>query len=209
MKKILTLALAALMMVSVFAVTASAADTVTVDPSAWTCHDDAGNVSAGMSADADGKITILDITPNWTHFSQVVTVKESTEYVVTFTMNLSSGTGLRFDMYNASVENSTALESNCIFENIEGADNNKDVVVKLEYKTAEGQTQLKVDFRSGRSWSEDPWFKKAVGTVSNFSIVEKTADAGDNADTGSIVPAMITVAFIAAAGVVVASKKRH
>ncbi len=213
LRKILTLALTALMMISILAVSASAADAVTIDPAAWKCQNDGAEPQIGITADANGTINLGAAAGNWLHFAQVVTVKANTEYVLTFTTNLTEGSGVRVDLKGivGGANETGFVEVNCRFEDKEGAAVNTDVVWEVPF-TTDDVTELDIHFRNGRSISQDPWFGKAVGTISNISIVEKVATEGgddnsnDNADTADFLPAVIIVGF-AAAAVVVATKK--
>lgn len=199
MKKFLTLALAALMMVSMFAVTASAAETNLLDDSAWTAKNDGGqavlafvreNNAWTLKSSADGH-------SDWAHFVQTVTgLKANTTYVFKMSVTLTAG-GMRLDV--------GSNELPCLYAHQE-AEYGETVTFTHELTTGADQTSLEIHVRN----NGPAGCGQAIGTINSMTLVEKGAETSDdNADTGSVVPAMITVAFIAVAGVVAASKKRH
>lgn len=224
MKKIFSVLVAVMVVLSAMTVFASAAGENLLDSTKWSCHNDQGDVivgAAGISV-ADGKVSFTELQNNWLHLDQTVAVKPNTRYEITIVANLSKGL-FRLDVNAGLVtadDQGTEYvardfnENNFKENNCEG-DLNKNVTYKFVFETGDDQDELIIDFRngSGKGATEATgWFNRAVGTLSGITLVEVTAGSQsgtENAGTADVISVVAVVATVAAAGIVFASKKAH
>ncbi len=199
MKRTFSLIAAVALVLSMLALSASAAETNLIDNSKWAVVNDADGQLLGWTFNADGTSALTTDVANWAHAKQTITVEPSTAYVFSLTVNLTGGV-MRLDVHKAdgSVE-----EIGLVVANVGGA-YGQDTTFNIDITTEANQTEFVVDLRNS-----GPGGEQAVGQIKSVSFAKKGSDSSDNAGTSDITAVVIVAAAVAAASAIFVAGKRH